>query len=134
MDKSAPDLTPDEIRAIRERLGLTQIEASELIGGGRRSFTKYESGAVKPAAAVVRLLRLIEEEPETMAKLRPGNAQSTASAARSPFEVDAQDIAALGDRWLPQLLRRLLSAEAQAHGVAGLRDTRCQQHQRTGRR
>ena len=117
MDKSAPDLTPDEIRAIRERLGLTQIEASELIGGGRRSFTKYESGAVKPAAAVVRLLRLIEEEPETMAKLRPGNAQSTASAARSPFEVDAQDIAALGDRWLPQLLRRLLSAEAQAHGL-----------------
>ena len=117
MDSFPADLTPDEIRAIRERLGLTQIEASKIIGGGRRSFTKYESGAVKPAAAVVRLLRLIEEEPAIMAKLRPGYARSTASPARSPFEVDARDIAALGDRWLPQLLRRLLSAEALAHGL-----------------
>ncbi len=115
MDNPAPDLAPDEIRAIRERLGLTQIEASELIGGGRRSFTKYESGAVKPASAVIKLLRLMEEEPETIGKIRRREARSTASPVSSPFEVDAQDITALSDRLLPQLLRRLLSAEALAH-------------------
>ena len=39
------DMTPDRIRAIRERLRLTQEEAGALLGGGPRAFTKYESGA-----------------------------------------------------------------------------------------
>ena len=45
-----PDLTlePDEIRAIRERLGLSQVEAGELLGGGPRAFTKYEAGTIGP--------------------------------------------------------------------------------------
>ena len=38
------NFSPDEIRTIRERLGLSQTEAGELIGGGARAFTKYESG------------------------------------------------------------------------------------------
>ena len=42
------EISPDEIRATRERLGLSQVEAGELIGGGPRAFTKYEAGTVKP--------------------------------------------------------------------------------------
>jgi DNA-binding transcriptional regulator YiaG len=37
-------LTRDDIRRIRERLGLTQVEAGEVLGGGPRAFQKYESG------------------------------------------------------------------------------------------
>ena len=32
--RQAPALDPEEIRAIREHLGLSQAEAGELIGGG----------------------------------------------------------------------------------------------------
>jgi len=44
------DLTPDDIRRIRETLGLSQAEAGEILGGGPRAFTKYENGTIKPAA------------------------------------------------------------------------------------
>ena len=117
MNIPVSDLSPGEIRAIRERLGLTQIEASELIGGGRRSFTKYESGAVKPAAAVVTLLLLMEAEPKTIERLRSRKVRAIPEGPRSPFEVGGADISALTAGLLPQLLRRLLSAEALAHGL-----------------
>src|SRR4051794_2267418 len=38
--------TPDEVRAVRERLGLTQREAGLTIGGGPNAFQKYESGEI----------------------------------------------------------------------------------------
>ncbi|MDR7920479.1 type II toxin-antitoxin system MqsA family antitoxin, partial [Escherichia coli] len=36
------------VREVRKRLKLTQEEAGYLIGGGRRAFQKYESGAMSP--------------------------------------------------------------------------------------
>ena len=63
------ELTPSEIRAIREHLGLSQVEAGELIGGGPSSFTKYEAGTVKPAASVINLLRLLEANPAAILTL-----------------------------------------------------------------
>ena len=117
MPTSLRELSPDEIRAIRERLCLTQIEAGELIGGGPRSFTKYESGVVKPSKSIVKLLLLLEAKPETLDQLRSRETRSSTVGPRSPFEVEGTDIAALTERLLPQLLRRLLSAEALAHGL-----------------
>ena len=66
-----PDLAlePDEIRAIREGLGLSQVEAGELLGGGPRAFTKYEAGTIRPRASVVRLLRVLEAKPGCSALL-----------------------------------------------------------------
>ena len=43
-------LEPEEIRRIRKKLGLTQEQAGELIGGGPRAFQKYETGDCCPAA------------------------------------------------------------------------------------
>ncbi len=112
-----PNITPDEIREIRLSLGLTQVEAGELLGGGPRAFTKYESGTVKPAASVVNLLRLLEDDPSRVTALggrtpRPINALGT-----SPHEVSGEHITVLNERELPLLLRKLLVAEAQTHGV-----------------
>ena len=50
-------ISGDDVRAIRKRLGLTQVEAGELIGGGQRASTKYEAGTVKPSTGVARLRR-----------------------------------------------------------------------------
>ena len=108
-------LAPDEIRAIRERLGLTQAEAGELIGGGPRAFTKYEAGTVKPSAAVINLLRLLEANPEARSALTARSPRPSATKALGPFEVSADHIAVLTEHELPELLRRLLRAEAEAH-------------------
>ena len=66
----AAEMAPEEIRAIRKQLGLSQAEAGELLGGGPRAFTKYEAGAVKPAAAVVTRLRDLERDPTNIRQLQ----------------------------------------------------------------
>lgn len=53
-------LTGQEIRSVREDLGLTQHEAARLIGGGQNAFSKYERGEVTQSVAMDRLLRLLQ--------------------------------------------------------------------------
>ena len=110
-------ISPEEVRAIRESLGLSQVEAGELLGGGPRAFTKYEAGTVKPAAAVVKLLRLLEADPSALVTLGGSKSRPMAATAVGPFEVTGEHIKVLTERTLPELLRRLLSSEAQAHGL-----------------
>ena len=111
------DMTPDRIRAIRERLELTQEEAGALLGGGPRAFTKYESGSMRPRAAAISLLRVLEAHPEAVWVLRGDEAPPARSRAPSPFEVQGKDLEGLRPEQLHDLLRRLLSVEAQATGI-----------------
>jgi putative zinc finger/helix-turn-helix YgiT family protein len=108
------DLLPDDIRRIREGLGLSQVEAGELLGGGPRAFTKYESGTIKPAASIANMLRLLEANPAALATLTGKKAVPINNDGNRPFEVTGQHVAALTDRKLANLTRRLLSAEAQS--------------------
>ena len=57
-------LEPQEIRRIRKKLGLTQVAAGTLIGGGPRAFQKYESGDLLPSRAVVSALKLLDDNPK----------------------------------------------------------------------
>lgn len=111
------ELTPDRIRAIREGLGLTQEEAGRLLGGGPRAFTKYEAGSLKPRAAAINLLRVLEVYPDAVRVLRGGELHPASPRVPSPFEVESDDIASLGPPAFPNLLRRLLSAEAREYGL-----------------
>jgi len=67
-------LTGKEIRALRERLGLTQKEASEVFGGGAHAFSKYERGEVVQSAPMDRLLRLVDRYPPLLKDLPGGKA------------------------------------------------------------
>lgn len=58
------------IRAVRKKLKLTQEEAGRLIGGGRRAFQKYESGAMAPSDAAIGLIELLNRRPEDLEVLR----------------------------------------------------------------
>ena len=119
MAKSKNEITPEEIRAIREHLGLTQVEAGELLGGGPRAFTKYEAGTVKPSASVVNLLRLLEADPAKVATLQgKKSTPMRTTTGIHPFEVTGEHIAALSAQALPMLLRSLLYAEAQTNGLS----------------
>ena len=118
-DALGVELEPEEIRAIRKCLGLSQAEAGELLGGGPRAFTKYESGIVKPAAAVVTLLRLLEQDPAMIRKLQAVKSlpMTPMPESASPFQIGGEHIARLNELSFPQFLRRLLYAEAQARDL-----------------
>jgi DNA-binding transcriptional regulator YiaG len=109
-----PDLNPEEIREIRERLGLSQAEAGELLGGGPRAFTKYETGTIKPAASVANILRLLDANPAALSTLSGRKTVPIDSDGGRPFEVTGRHVEALTDRKLMNLTRRLLAAEAQS--------------------
>lgn len=55
-------LTPDEIRSIRKRLKLTQQQASQICGGGKNAFSRYESGELIIPRAASNLLKVLAQE------------------------------------------------------------------------
>ncbi len=63
-------LSPEEIKRIRTKLGLTQREAGELIGGGPNAFQKYESGEGLLSKGMSNFLRLLDRHPEDVSQLR----------------------------------------------------------------
>lgn len=63
-------LGPEEIKRIRRKLHLTQVQAGELIGGGPRAFQKYETGDLLPSKAISSALALLDDNPDALAVLR----------------------------------------------------------------
>src|SRR5581483_6337828 len=86
------DLAPEDIRRIRASLGLSQVEAGELLGGGPRAFTKYESGTIRPAASVTNILRLLEHNPAALAFLTGRKPTPVSKDETRPLEVTGQHV------------------------------------------
>jgi HTH-type transcriptional regulator/antitoxin MqsA len=74
-------LGPQEVANAREKLGLSQRKAGEVLGGGPRAFQKYESGKQSVSTPMSHLLRLLENDPSRLAELNPAR---PAKATRSP--------------------------------------------------
>jgi HTH-type transcriptional regulator/antitoxin MqsA len=62
-------LTPAEVQRIRKKLGLSQRKAGALLGGGPRSFQKYESGTDWVTKPMANLLRLLDRHPTMIKEL-----------------------------------------------------------------
>jgi putative zinc finger/helix-turn-helix YgiT family protein len=63
-------LSADEIRAIRERFGLTQSELANLLHLGANTISRWESGRNVQTEAMEMLLRLIRDLPGSIEYLR----------------------------------------------------------------
>ena len=59
-------LMPQEIKEIRKVLGFTQEKFASILGGGVKSFARYESGIVTQSRAMDNLLRIIKTYPNTL--------------------------------------------------------------------
>lgn len=57
-------LTGGEVAAARKSLGLTQVEAARVFGGGPVAFSKYESNDVTQSEAMDKLIRVALNVPE----------------------------------------------------------------------
>lgn len=62
----------EDIRRIRKKLGLTQIEAGRLVGVGKIAFSRYERGETQAPEPLVKLLRLVERHPELLSEMQAG--------------------------------------------------------------
>lgn len=59
-------LLAEEIKNIRKRLNLSQEEMAEILGGGLKSFARYETGQVCQSRGMDNLLRILDAYPFTM--------------------------------------------------------------------
>ena len=90
--KAEEVLAPAKVAAIREKLGLSQRQAGELLGGGPRAFQKYEAGSQTPSVPMSHLLTLLARDPSRLTELRsesrgparPSVSKSSAQAKRPP--------------------------------------------------
>ena len=82
-------LRPEEIRKIRESLGLTQAQASKEFGGGPKAFAKYEAGTTKPSKSMMKLLLIAEQYPSLFVESHESRHESFPG-----FQIDALQVTA----------------------------------------
>jgi transcriptional regulator with XRE-family HTH domain len=68
-------VTGDELRAIRQRLGLTQVEFAERLGIASNSLARQERGVIGISGSTAKLAQLLLELAEKKAKARPKRAK-----------------------------------------------------------
>lgn len=82
-------LMPEEIRSIRESLGLTQEEFERLLRAGKKTVTRWETGEVFQARTADELMRVIRDVPGAAAYLaaRRGRPAPPAYRTRSASNI-----------------------------------------------
>jgi len=79
-------LEPEEIKRIRQKIGLTQEAAGQLIGGGPRAFQRYESGDLLPSRAMSSALVLLDHNPAALSVLTARQVANSALCSMNPAE------------------------------------------------
>lgn len=65
----APDITADEVLALRERLHLSRPVFASYLRTNPRTLENWEQGRAKPNAQAALLIRLVEKFPDTVERL-----------------------------------------------------------------
>ena len=72
-------LLPRDLKAMRERLCLTQRQMAELLGCGDKSYSRWETGAERPSQSTNKLLVALNEGRISVDDLRPITTRDTFS-------------------------------------------------------
>jgi putative transcriptional regulator len=67
--KPAPEVTADELLALRERLHLSRSVLARYLRTNPRTLENWEQGRAKPNAQAALLIRLVERYPDTVDRL-----------------------------------------------------------------
>lgn len=69
-------ISPDGIRALRLRFGLSQAALERLIGAGPKTVVRWERGSVSPNATAATLFRVLRDVPGVFEYLSGANADA----------------------------------------------------------
>ncbi|MDH6267753.1 HTH-type transcriptional regulator/antitoxin MqsA [Rhizobium sp. SG_E_25_P2] len=61
--------SPDQIRGLRQKLKLSQRKAGQIFGVGENAFDKYERGLISPSGPALKLMKLLDRDPDLLAEL-----------------------------------------------------------------
>jgi HTH-type transcriptional regulator/antitoxin MqsA len=64
--------SPETIRKVRTKLGLSQRRAGAVFRVGVNAFDKYERGVVEPSGPTIQLINILGRHPELVKELEPG--------------------------------------------------------------
>ncbi len=67
--KPAPDISADELMALRERLCLSRPVFARYLRTNPRTLENWEQGRARPNAQAALLIRLVERYPDTVERL-----------------------------------------------------------------
>ena len=67
--KPAPEVTANELMALRERLHLSRTVFAGYLRTNPRTLENWEQGRAKPNAQAALLIRLVEKYPDTVKRL-----------------------------------------------------------------
>lgn len=73
-------LTGVQIKTIRAKLGLTQEQLADIVGGGLKSLARYESGQVCQSKGMDNLLRILDAYPYTLKVIQKSSSKTGYSA------------------------------------------------------
>lgn len=59
-------IAPEELRLVREKLNLSQAVFARYLHTGESTYQNWEQGRAKPNAQAVLLIRMVEQNPETL--------------------------------------------------------------------
>ncbi|HAX5210118.1 TPA: type II toxin-antitoxin system MqsA family antitoxin [Escherichia coli] len=59
-------IAPQELRAVREKLNLSQAVFAHYLHTGETTYQNWEQGRAKPNAQAVLLIRMVQKNPETL--------------------------------------------------------------------
>ena len=67
--KPAPEISPEELLALRERLNLSRPVFARYLRTNTRTLENWEQGRARPNAQAALLIRLVERFPDTVERL-----------------------------------------------------------------
>lgn len=118
-------LTPEQIKAVRDRTGLSQAQLAELLSVGEKTYTRWESGDSLHNESSDTLIRLVDHNADLFVHLRaerqPDRQQQVAEYVRSLGDRTELAMAAHGgklDRQKIDVLRRRLLEIAESRRKA----------------
>jgi putative zinc finger/helix-turn-helix YgiT family protein len=103
-------LQAEEIRALRERWGLTQAQLEDALGLGRKTVARWEAGRVLQQRSLDNLLRVIDRFPQVLTFLASKQSVEVPTVA-------AENGAAGEEVRLPRSLQERLAQAAESEGV-----------------
>ncbi|HAK33425.1 MAG TPA: transcriptional regulator [Pantoea sp.] len=67
VEKRAPaTIAPEELRRVRENLNLSQAVFAHYLHTGETTYQNWEQGRAKPNAQAVLLIRMVQQNPDTL--------------------------------------------------------------------